>query len=68
MAIKEEYQELVGSLLLRQEDDVSRQRLVNAFNQLTLNVPLNAERVGRMKFRDNFDVFVMDARSLLVMK
>lgn len=55
-------------LLSRQEEEMCRNRLVNAFNALTAEVPLNADRVGRMKFRDNFDVFIMEVRSLLVVK
>ena len=63
-----DYQLLVEDLLSRQAEEECRNRLVGAFNNLTLGVPLNAERVGRMKFRDNFDAFIMEVRSLLVVK
>lgn len=59
---------LVENLLSRQEVEDCRNRLVNAFNLLTQGVTLNAERMGRMKFRDNFDAFIMEVRSLLVVK
>lgn len=63
-----EYQTLVSQILSQQEDETCRNRLVSAFNNLTQGVPLNADRMGRMKFRDNFDAFLMEARSLLVVK
>lgn len=63
-----EYQALVQELLSRQDDESCRNRLVNAFNSLTVGVPLNADRLGRMKFRDNFDSFLMEVRSLLIVK
>ena len=55
-------------LLSRQEEEACRNRLVNAFNNLTVGVPLNADRLGRMKFRDNFDAFIMEVHSLLIVK
>jgi hypothetical protein len=58
----------VEMLLMRQEEDDCRNRLVSAFNNLTRDVPLNADRIGRLKFRDNFDAFIMEVRSLLVVK
>ena len=67
-AYQPEYQQLVQGLLSRQEEDDCRNRLVSAFNNLTRDVALNGERTGRMKFRDNFDAFIMECRSLLVVK
>lgn len=67
-AYQTEYQLLVEELLSQQEDEACRNRLVNAFNNLTVGVPLNADRLGRIKFRDNFDAFIMEVRSLLIVK
>lgn len=58
----------VENLLAQQEVEDCRNRLVNAFNNLTQGVSLNAERMGRTKFRENFDAFIMEVRSLLVVK
>ena len=55
-------------MLVQQEVEDCRNRLVNAFNNLTQGVSLNAERGGRLKFRENFDAFIMEVRSLLVVK
>lgn len=59
---------MVEELLSRQEEEECRNRLVSAFNNLTAGVPLNADRMGRLKFRENFDAFIMEVRSLLVVK
>ncbi len=63
-----EYEQLVRGLLMRQEEEDCRNRLVSAFNNLTRDVALNADRIGRLKFRDNFDAFIVEVRGLLVVK
>ncbi|KAG7176057.1 Exportin-4-like [Homarus americanus] len=63
-----EYQELVQSLLHSQTDQTTGQRLAESFTQLTTNVELTADRMNRVKFRDNFERFIANVRGFLLVK
>ena len=62
------YQQLVELLLQTQADEGNRQRLMEAFSQLMQNIPLGAERIHRIRFRDNFDKFIVNVRGFLFVK
>ena len=36
--------------------------------QLTTNIPLSAERIHRIRFRDSFDKFIVNVRGFLFVK
>lgn len=63
-----EYQELVQTLLHSQTDATTGQRLAESFTQLTTNVELTADRINRIKFRDNFEKFIANVRGFLLVK
>ena len=44
------------------------QRLMEAFSQLMHNIPMGAERIHRIRFRDNFDKFIVNVRGFLFVK
>jgi len=63
------YHQLVELLIQSQaHDETNKQRLMEAFTQLTLNIPLSAERIHRIRFRDNFDKFIVNVRGFLFVK
>jgi hypothetical protein len=62
------YSQLVDILLQGQADPSNRQRLLEAFTTLTANTPLTAERIHRIRFRDNFDKFIVNVRGFLFVK
>jgi len=62
------YSQLVDILLQGQADPGNRQRLLEAFTTLTANTPLTAERIHRIRFRDNFDKFIVNVRGFLFVK
>ena len=63
------YHQLVELLIQSQaHDETNKQRLVEAFTQLTHNIPLSAERIHRIRFRDNFDKFIVNVRGFLFVK
>ena len=62
------YQQLVELLLQTQSDEANKQRLMEAFSQLMHNIPLGAERIHRIRFRDNFDKFIVNVRGFLFVK
>ena len=63
------YKELVELIIQSQaQEENNRQRLVEAFSQLTHNIPLSAERIHRIRFRDNFDKFIVNVRGFLFVK
>lgn len=64
----DEYQGLVQNLIQMQSDTLVAERLAAAFNQLTLNIPLNCERLPKLKFRDNFDKFIANVHGFLLVK
>ncbi|XP_014203920.1 exportin-4-like [Copidosoma floridanum] len=65
---KEQYQQLVQQLISEQQDPATAQRLAEAFNELTPDVPLNLDRANRLKFRDNFDKFIVNVQGFLIVK
>ncbi|KAF5273427.1 hypothetical protein FQA39_LY07444 [Lamprigera yunnana] len=64
----EQYQSLVEGLISLQTDPLVAERLAVAFNELTNNVQLNCERLPRLKFRDNFDKFIVNVHGFLLVK
>jgi len=62
------YHQLVEALIASQADESSRTRLMEAFTQLTSNIPLSAERIHRIRFRDSFDRFIVNVRGFLFVK
>ena len=62
------YHELVTYLIASQADPVNKQRLTEAFTELTANLPLTADRINRIKFRDNFEKFIVNVRGFLLVK
>ena len=62
------YHELVEYLINAQTDPNNKQRLTEAVNDLTKNVPLSGERINRIRFRDNFDKFIVNVRGFLLVK
>jgi len=62
------YQQVVEALIASQEDESNRSRLVEAFKVLMTNIPLTAERIHRIRFRDNFDKFIVNVRGFMFVK
>ncbi|XP_015609401.1 exportin-4 isoform X2 [Cephus cinctus] len=65
---QEQYQQLVQNLLASQTDPQVAERLAAAFTELTANIELNTERVQRLRFRDNFDKFIVNVHGFLMVK
>lgn len=65
---QEQYQQLVQNILSIQTDQQVAQRLANAFTELTKHVELNTERLHKMKFKDNFDKFIINVQGFLIIK
>ncbi|XP_011307073.1 exportin-4-like [Fopius arisanus] len=65
---QEQYHALVQNFLAAQRDPEIAQRLTVAFNNLTRNVQLNTERISKLKFRDNFDTFVVTVQGFMLVK
>ncbi|KAJ8667435.1 hypothetical protein QAD02_009098 [Eretmocerus hayati] len=65
---QEQYQQLVQTLINEQQDQATAQRLANAFQELTSNLELNTQQVNRLKFRDNFDKFIIEIQGFLMVK
>lgn len=65
---QQEYQSLVQALLSTQTDPVIGERLAKAFTDLTANIPLTCERQNRLKFRDNFEKFIVNVHGFLHVK
>ncbi|XP_015117470.1 exportin-4 [Diachasma alloeum] len=65
---QEQYQALVQNFLAAQPDPEVAQRLAAAFNNLTANIQLNTERIHKLKFRDNFDNFVVTVQGFMLVK
>ena len=62
------YEELVKYLIESQTDPGNRQRLMEAFRKLTVELPMSAERIYRIRFRENFEKFVVEVRGFLLIK
>lgn len=65
---QDDYQHLVQGLLNSQQDRVVADRLAKAFTELTLNIALNTKRQNRMKFRENFEKFIVNVHGFLLVK
>ncbi|XP_011647101.1 exportin-4-like isoform X1 [Pogonomyrmex barbatus] len=65
---QDQYQQLVQSIVSTQTDPQIAQRLANAFTTLTANIELNAERDQRIKFKDNFEKFIVNVQGFLMVK
>ncbi|GAB1860941.1 Exportin-4 [Camponotus japonicus] len=65
---QEQYQQLVQNILSTQTDQQVAQRLANAFTALTANVALNTERIQKVKFKDNFEKFIINVQGFLMIK
>ncbi|XP_021938443.1 exportin-4-like, partial [Zootermopsis nevadensis] len=63
-----DYQHLVQGLLDSQQDQLVAERLAKAFTELTSNITLNTERQNRIKFRDNFEKFIVNVHGFLLVK
>jgi len=61
------YQQLV-QILVQSQEEGNRQRLLEAFTNLTVNTPLTAERIHRIRFRDTFEKFIVNVRGFLFVK
>ncbi|KAK2170788.1 hypothetical protein NP493_1142g00027 [Ridgeia piscesae] len=63
------YQTLVNSLLSKQSNGATYQRLVEAFSALTSNeIQLKIDRVNKNGFMENFDEFLKNVRGFLCVK
>nr|XP_046471552.1 exportin-4-like isoform X1 [Neodiprion pinetum] len=65
---QEQYQQLVQSFLAAQTDPRIAERLTAAFVQLTACIELDTERPQRLRFRDNFDKFIVNVQGFLMVK
>lgn len=65
---QEQYQQLVQNILSTQTDQQVAQRLASAFTALTADVELNTERTQKVKFKDNFDKFIINVQGFLMIK
>jgi hypothetical protein len=65
---QDDYQRLVQGLLASQQDQLVAERLAKAFTELTLNIALNTKRQNRMKFRENFEKFIVNVHGFLLVK
>lgn len=68
---QEQYQQLIQNIVSTQTDPEIAQRLANAFTALTANVNLDLDlndRVQKMKFKENFDKFVVNVQGFLMIK
>ena len=68
MRFQETYHELVQFLINAQADAGNKQRLTEAFTELTKGIPLTAERIHRIRFRDSFERFIVNVRGFLLVK
>jgi hypothetical protein len=62
------YEQIVQEILAAYPDPVLRQRLANAFTELTANITLTPQRQPVLKFRDNFDKFIVNVHGFLLVK
>lgn len=66
--MQDSYKELVDYLIAAQQDPENKSRLTAAFTDLTKDLPLTSERSNRIKFKDNFDKFIVNVRGFLLVK
>ena len=57
LIFQDTYRELVQYLVESQTDPSNKQRLIEAFEDLTKNLPMTGERIYRIQFRENFEKF-----------
>lgn len=68
---QEQYQQLIQNIISTQTDPQVAQRLANAFTALTADIDFNIDfnnRPQRLKFKDNFDKFVVNVQGFLMVK
>lgn len=65
---KDEYRRFVEEFVGLQPESLVRERLGAAFDNLTLNVAMSAERQAKLKFKDNFERFVANVHGFLLVK
>jgi len=68
---QEQYQQLVQNIVSTQTDPQVAQRLANAFTALIANVDLNVDlnnRPQRLRFKENFEKFVVNVQGFLMIK
>lgn len=67
---QEQYQQLIQNIVSTQTDPQIAERLANAFTALTANINLDLDlnRIQKMKFKDNFDKFVVNVQGFLMIK
>lgn len=64
----DQYQSYVQNLIQNQTDSSNAERLATAFTELTTNIELKPERLWKLKFRDNFDKFIVNVHGFLLIK
>lgn len=62
------YKELVEMLISNQADPNNKERLIEAFSALLKDLPVTGQRINRIKFRDNFEKFIVNVRGFLLVK
>ena len=55
-------------MIAAQQDQDNKDRLTVAFTDLTRDLPLTSERSNKIKFKDNFDKFIVNVRGFLLVK
>lgn len=65
---QEQYQQIVQNLLAAQSDPQIAQRLAAAFTELTENIELHIQSTQMLKFRMNFDTFIVNVQGFLMVK
>uniref|UniRef100_A0A1B6DRC6 Exportin-4 n=2 Tax=Clastoptera arizonana TaxID=38151 RepID=A0A1B6DRC6_9HEMI len=65
---QDDYNVLVQSLINSQTDQDVAQRLAKSFNDLTSNIVLNTGSHQHVRFRDNFDKFIVNVHGFLLVK
>ncbi|KAK9884914.1 hypothetical protein WA026_009151 [Henosepilachna vigintioctopunctata] len=65
---RQEFNELVKTLVQAQQDPLTADRLSAAFDTLICGVEFNCERQSKLKFRNNFDRFIATVHGFLLMK
>lgn len=67
---REQYQQLIQNIVSTQTDPQVAQRLANAFSTLTAHVDFDVDLNNRqrLKFKGNFDKFVVNVQGFLMVK
>ena len=64
----ENYQNLVQIFLNSQIEPETKEILISAFNDLTTGLKLQPDRQNRIKFRDNFEKFIIVLKGNMIIK